>query len=175
MTDIELELYHHGVKGMKWGVRKKYQAWKEKNANKKIRRIETTREENKLERKLADDNLRDKYDTPKKAEKLAFGLATNKATYEHTEVTNKYLTAVQKARKDKTYKQSNEYQRAKMDYAKQCKQDYIWGPQGTIRVNALKATGKSDRQAKSQVVAETALAGIGILAISGFVGYMNNR
>lgn len=171
----DLELYHYGVKGMRWGVRKKYQAWRDKSADKRIRRVETTREKNKLDRKLADDDARAKYDTPKKAKKLALGLATNKATYEHTEVTNKYLVAVQKARKDKTYKQSSEYQKAKMDYSRQYKQDYIWGPAGSIRINALKATGKSDRQAKGQVVAETSLAVIGTLGIAGFVGYMNNR
>ena len=175
MTEIEYELYHHGVKGMKWGVRKKYQAWKEKSANKRIRRYETTRAQNKLERKNWDADAKDDYSKPKQAKKLATKLASNKAAYDTSEVTNKYLIAVQKARKDKTYKNSSEYQRAKADYGKEQKQQLIYGAWGSHRINTLKNLGNSEKQAKARATAEVALATVGTLAITALYTAAVNR
>ena len=169
------ELYHYGVPGMKWGVRKKYQAWKEKSANKKIRRYETTREQNKLERKNWDADARDDYSKPKQAKKLNTKLASNKAAYETSEVTNKYLIAVQKARKDKSYKNSNEYQKAKMDFGREQKQQFIYGPYGSHRINTLKNLGKTEAQAKARATAEIALASVGTLAITALYAAAVNR
>jgi hypothetical protein len=122
-----------------------------------------------LERKQWDSEAKSKYSSPRKAKKLAKTLADNKALYDNSEVTNKYLIAVQKARKDKTYKQSSEYQRAKKDYGKQYAQDVILGYGSSTRIKSYMNRGKTERQATARVAVEQSLVAVGGLAVSALI------
>lgn len=181
------ELYHAGIKGQKWGVRR-YQnpdgsltpagkrrynksVRKAEKADQKIRGIETTRQRNKLAYDEMNAQARDKYSDPKKAKKLAKAEALNKADYDTSEVINKYEIARQKAKKDKNFKNSTEYMKAKADYGKYSAQTMIYGDMGHRRIEQLKNLGKTEKQAKRKVLTESALGMIGGVAITSLAAY----
>ena len=160
------ELYHHGVKGMKWGVRR-YQnkdgsltaAGKKRNAraDQAIRRIGKTRKQNELEYEEMNATSRDRYSG--KDKKLKRSLAVNKALYDSSEVVNRYAIARQQAKKDKSYKMSDEYLSAKKAYSKQQAQKRLYGEFGHRRIEQLKNMGSSEKQAKNRALTEQLLAG----------------
>lgn len=163
------ELYHYGVKGMKWGQRRA--ATRVGRADNAIRSITATRNSNKLHRNAADANLKNKYSgTGKLGQKrLRTGLAGNKASFDRSEVSNRYFIARQKAKKDPAYKKSNEYAKAKTDYGRQQTRDLVYGVAGNHRIETLKNLGKTDRQARRRVFAEQALAGVASVAVSALI------
>lgn len=171
----EFELQHHGVKGMKWGVRKKIQDRRNASADRVIRRATTNKAHAKLELDLANADAKARFSNPKKAKKLAAAKATNKADYQMSEIQNNYTIAMQKARKDKSYRQSKEYIKAKTAYGKEQTQQFIYGPYGSQRIHALQNMGKTEKQAKRQATAEIALATVGSIAIAAFVTTMSAK
>jgi len=166
------ELYHYGVKGMKWGQRR---ALKRADiADDRIRKINALRDRNKsrYEEALGDSEYRFGKKAYKKerksdAKNLKRAKALNKADYDITETTNKFRIAKEKARKDKAYKKSAEYQKAKTDYGKQQATIFLFGTQGARRIGQLQNLGSSEKKAKARTTAEMALATIGTLAIVG--------
>lgn len=170
---MEYELCHHGVKGMKWGVRRAQK--RSERADRAIRRIQTTRKQNKLERKEWDTQAREKYSDPKKAKKLQKKLATNKTLYDRSEKLNNYAIAIQKAKKDKSYKETADYKAARKAYTKQFAQDYIYGTSGSMRIDTLKNMGVSDKKAKGRVIAEQTLAVVGTYAVAGAIAYASTK
>ena len=215
------ELYHYGVKGMKWGRRKAsydtepgglysrnripkdaktdgYQKSKlpgpvmggptmnkqgnaVKNAAKsavskadqRIRRIEKTRKQNKLEYDEMQATSKDRFKG--KAEKLKRAQAANKALYDTSETANRYAIARQKAKKDKNYKNSEEYQQAKKAFGKQQTQKFLFGEMGHQRIETLKNLGSSEKAARGRAAAEQLLLGAAVGGMILGVNYLQNR
>ena len=143
----ENELYHYGVKGMKWGVRRKQ--IKDAKANRNIKQIETQRTANKMMLNTKNKNAEAKYIGGRTdirnhfinraldkhdAKALRRAKARNKAEYELSELYNIYSVAKQKAKKDKSYKKTYEYKKARSEYGASVVSRLILGDSGYIRV-----------------------------------------
>lgn len=146
------EIYHHGVPGMKWGVRKTEK--RVARADRKIQKYEQSRAINKTNYDAETKNLKLKYSDQKTTKKLDNALAKSKAKFDTTEVTNKYNIARQKAKKDPSYKKSEEYINAKSAFIKQTSQKLFLAEQGHIRVETLKNKGMSEKAARGKVAVE---------------------
>lgn len=157
----ENELYHYGVKGMKWGKRKA------QRIDTQLRRTETLRKNNKNTYDTMRSESKEKYSGNSK--KLKKSLAKDKTLYDTTETVNNYRIAKLKAKKDKNYKQSTEYKKAKQAYSKQYTQQVLYGQWGHQRIETLKNMGSSSAAAKGRVAAESVLAGVALTA--GMVGF----
>ena len=166
----EAELYHYGVKGMKWGVRRKQ--IKDAKSDRNINQIETMRTANKMmldaKNKMAEakysggrTNVRDnfinrtldKYD----ANTLKKTKARNKVDYDLTELYNKYSVAKQKAKKDKTYKKTEEYKKARKEYGQSVVDRFLLGDSAYIRIHTDLNAGESARVAYGKEIAMNAL------------------
>lgn len=175
------ELYHHGIKGMQWGKRRfqnndgsltaagreRYSSKEEKRTAKidsRIKKLELRKQQNKGVYDAMQARAKGRFS--KNEKKLDAAMAGNKAAYETTEVTNNYLIARQKAKKDKAYKLSDEYRAAKIAYDKQETQRFIYGEYGHARIEQLKNMGKSEKQAKRKAFTETLLVSTAAGAIS---------
>lgn len=185
------ELFHHGIKGQKWGKRRfqnndgsltpagkaRYASKEEKRAAKidsRIEKLEARKKANKSVYKAQQISAKSRFS--KNEKKLASASAYNKAAYDTTEVTNNYLIARQKAKKDKNYMLSDEYRSAKAAYDKHSTQRLIYGDYGHLRIEQLKNQGKTEKQAKNKAVLETALATAASMALSAAIWtYSTNR
>lgn len=169
---MENQIYHHGVKGMKWGVRRAEK--RALRADQAIRRIGTTKKANKLRYEDRDAEARENY-TGKKAKHLKRVLAENKAAYDSTEVDNNYAIARQKAKKDKSYKKTTEYIKARNAFSKQQSQRMLFGELGHQRIETLKNMGRSEKAAKGKVIGEQVLAGLGMATVSIAAGLVISK
>lgn len=152
---------------MKWGVRKKQRV--ERN----LSRLDATRKQNKVELDHLNKVNKIKYSSPNKAKRLAKINAYNKAGFDITETTNKYAIERQKAKLDKTHKQSEAYKSAKKAYKKEQTQQLIYGPFGSQKIRALQNQGKTEKQAKGRVAVEQVLLGAAAgLAVSVYMKKM---
>lgn len=157
------ELYHYGVKGMKWGVRRAQK--RTQRANRNIQKIETVRQFNKNYTNVKNKEAKDKYGS-KNYKKYNKVVAKNKARLYETEVINKYKIARNEAKKDKAYKQSKEYKKAANAYQEQVTQELLLGSWGSRRMNELSQQGYSKQTAAGRTVAEQLLLGAGITMAS---------
>lgn len=156
---------------MKWGVRRAQK--RVARADKNIGRLTTLKKNNKNVYNTMQSEARTKY--ANKAKKLTKVSANNKAAYDRTETINNYAIARQKAKKDPSYKKSEEYIKAKNKWRKQYTQDVVYGDFGSQRIDSLKNRGYSDKKAKGRVMAETVLASIGASAIIVGTQYAMSR
>lgn len=171
MYETSNTLYHHGVKGMKWGQRRAQN--RVAKADKNINRLTTLKKNNKNIYNTMQSEARTKY--AGKDKKLKNTLAKNKTEYDRTETINNYRIARQKAKKDPSYKNSNEYIKAKAKYSKQLTQDILYGQYYSKKIDTLQNKGLSEKQAKSRVRTENALVMIGSYAVGAAIGYAANK
>lgn len=154
------ELYHYGVKGMKWGVRRKQ--IRNARSDRNIGRTTVERSANKMmydaKNKAAEvkyyghrtdvkntwyNRTLDKRD----AKKLKTVKARNKVDYDLSELSDKYAIARQKAKQDKTYKKTDEYKEARNELGKSYVERIVLGKNGYISVHTNVNKGMSHREA----------------------------
>ena len=157
------ELMHYGVKGMKWGVRRKQ--IRNASSDRNIRQTQTRRSANKMmydaknraaeatyygERSKVRDNFinrsLDKYDS----KMLTRAKARNKVDYDLTELNDRFNIEKQKARKDKSHKQSAQYKDARKALGRATVERFMLGNEGYIRVHTDMNAGKSEAEARGR-------------------------
>ena len=166
------ELYHHGVKGMKWGVRRKQ--IRGASADRSIGRIGASRSANKLRYEAANkdaearfyggrtkvhDNFVSRALDKRDAKLLNKAKNRNKAVYDISELSGEYAVARQKARKDKSYKKTPEYKAARNAYGKAVLTRTLLGDEAYIRMRSDINGGMSKRKAKGKAVVTSLLLG----------------
>ena len=150
------QLRHYGVKGMKWGVRRKQ--IRDGKTDRNIGRITTSRTANKMlmdyrnkaaeakyyggRTKIKDSWLNRALDKSD-AKNLHKAKARNKALFEIGDLSDAYAVARQKAKKDKTYKKTAEYKYARNELAKSYIQRMVLGDEGYIQTRSAINEGKS--------------------------------
>lgn len=171
---------------MKWGVRR-YQnpdgtltsAGKARydKAQKRIDRIEKTRQENREYVSKQNQKREDKYS--RKASKLEAkrqkAQLRQDIEFDESEITNKYLIAKQKAKQDSSYKKSKEYSDLKKAYTEQYWDEYVLGNSGRMRIQELERTKNySHSKAAGRVFLEQwgKASAVGVITTVGIAGAM---
>lgn len=157
------ELYHHGVKGMKWGVRRaeKKKAKIESELKRRAGIAKNIESERNTKKKQVDSAY-----TGKKAFKKK---ASIDAHYDYEKTRNDSRMARLKALKDPNYKNSKEYQRATSAYRKQKTDELLYGKCGQIRVQTLENRGQTHNAARGRVFCEQYLAYAGASAVNMYI------
>lgn len=166
------ELYHYGVKGMKWGVRRKQ--IRGASADRALGRIGAGREANKLQYEASNkaaearyyggrtkvrDNFVNRALDKRDNKLLNKAKNRNKAIYDINEISGEYAAARQKARKDKSYKKTPEYKAARNAYGKAVVTRTLLGDEAYVRMRSDINGGMSARKAKGKAVLTSILTG----------------
>ncbi len=141
-------LEHHGIKGMRWGVRR-YQnedgsltdAGKRRNEriDRRIGRIEQQRLDNRKSVERLDKQAKDTYRRSK---------ATHQVAFEITELSAKYAIA-----REKAYKNTDEYKKARADLGKSYLDRIIMGDERYINAKVDEKLKKSTTVSRGKSVA----------------------
>lgn len=130
----EYYLEHHGVKGMKWGVRKARKLYtKELERRRKVKKINNAVDELKRSMKPSKnvgDDMRE--------------AAERRRSFKSQDAKAGYRIAKQKAKIDPNHKNSAEYKKAKEKHTKQVVSDILrnLNKMGKTAVRAVDASGK---------------------------------
>lgn len=101
----ETELYHHGVKGMKWGVRKTYDKYLQRKRRVKKSNYIFDQINNTIQPDASSGNKLNK-------------IKSSSRNYKRSDTKLAWKQAKNKAKMDSSYKNSDEYRKAKQENAK---------------------------------------------------------
>lgn len=192
------ELYHHGIKGQKWGVRRYQNSdGSYTSAGKERRRQESGSPQKqgvlkkvggaiykfragRATRRLTDraeerDRLDTQYALDKKYAKSGIQKAEIDATYKYNKTRLDYRDAKDRAILNKKYKNDPEYAKAMNAIGEQNAKDFLYGENGAIRYDTLINSGKSHHQAEAMIYTENMLKDVFTGAANAFLDSLSNK
>lgn len=153
------ELMHYGVPGMKWGHRKTTVAQDRVNRKKSEKKQAMSYHDKRLKK------IESKYAKKQAAAKAAYTAKRNslrdrnalESAYRQSKKevsSNKfdYAIARRKAKVDKSYKQSKEYQNIKQKYVRDKVDRVLYGKAGRLKIKTLKQSGYTEFGARLMTV-----------------------
>ena len=190
------ELYHHGIKGQKWGVRryqnedgsytdagKKRYGRSSENGKKegfvkriagKIHKFRSDRATERLnDREEARARMQAKYDLDSKYAKNDRDKARAKAEYDNEKAYLDYRDAKDRAIINKKYKTDPEYVRAMQANGERLAKENLYGENGAVRYDTFINMGMTRQQAEARIFTEDLLSGLADAGIKKLVNTLD--
>jgi len=177
MNQNNYELYHFGVKGMKWGVRRQSRKIEQNNRAREAinksydRTIEKSqkrfdasiaKQQKRFDASIAKQQKRFDASIVKQQKRKDFSKLRLEEEKKMFNTRVDYANAKRQARIDKNYAKTDEYKQKRNAYARDITQNYIYGKSGTQTIRALERQGVSGIKARGALIARNALTALSI-------------